>query len=83
MQLRLFYRASVAVGAEYTTIKKIELLFQWKYHLKDTETMLPIVLNPNGLPYIGEIKGYSELGYVHNWQFMEKYIISLPYGYMI
>lgn len=50
---------------------------KWKSHLKDTEIMLPIVLNPNGLPYIDETKEYSELGYVPNWRFMEDYIKSL------
>lgn len=45
-----------------------------------TEICLPIQLNSNGLPYIDDTNKYSDEGYVPDWQFMENYIKSLPYG---
>lgn len=49
---------------------------------KYLETMmkLPIQHNPDGTPYIDCNCIYSEDGYVPDWQFMENYIKSLPYG---
>lgn len=49
---------------------------------KYLETMmkLPIQHNPDGTPYIDCNCIYSEDGYVPDWQFMEDYIKSLPYG---
>lgn len=41
---------------------------------------LPIQHNPDGTPYIEPNCIYSEEGYVPDWQFMEDYIRSLPYG---
>lgn len=41
---------------------------------------LPIQHNPDGTPYIDPNHTYSEDGYVPDWQFMEDYIRSLPYG---
>ena len=41
---------------------------------------LPIQHNPDGTPYIDPNHTYSEDGYVPDWQFMEDYMKSLPYG---
>lgn len=41
---------------------------------------LPIRHNANGTPYINQNYKYSDEGYVPDWQFMENYIKSLPYG---
>lgn len=46
-----------------------------------TETIrLPIQHNPDGTPFIDDTHTYSEEGYVPDWQWMESYIKSLPYG---
>lgn len=49
-----------------------------KYML--TAIKLPIQHNSDGTPYIDPECKYSEEGYVPDWQFMEDYIRSLPYG---
>ena len=48
--------------------------------IKDTIIKLPIVRNSDKLPVIDESKRYSEQGYLPDWQWMEKYMKSLPYG---
>ena len=48
--------------------------------LKNTIIKLPIQHNPDGTPYIDPNCTYSEDGYVPDWQFMEDYMKSLPYG---
>ena len=48
--------------------------------LKDEQIHLPIVCNEDGTPFIDETHEYSIEGYVPDWQFMEEYIKSLPYG---
>ena len=50
-------------------------------HIKtDFGFTLPIQHNSDGTPYIDPECKYSEEGYVPDWQFMEDYIRSLPYG---
>lgn len=46
----------------------------------NTEICLPIRYNSNDLPYIDDTNKYSDEGYIPDWQFMEDYIKSLPYG---
>lgn len=41
---------------------------------------LPIMYNEDGSPIIDKTYQYSENGYVPDWEFMENYIKSLPYG---
>lgn len=41
---------------------------------------LPIQYNADGTPFIDADKKYSDDGYVPDWQYMEDYIKSLPYG---
>lgn len=41
---------------------------------------LPIQYNLDGTPFYDESKKYSDDGYIPDWQFMEDYIKSLPYG---
>ena len=48
--------------------------------IEETMMNLPIQHNPDGTPYIDPDCTYSEEGYVPDWQFMEDYIRSLPYG---
>lgn len=47
---------------------------------ENIEIKLPILSNSEGLPIIDEKKQFSEEGYIPNWQSMENYIKSLPYG---
>lgn len=50
-------------------------------HIKtDFGFALPVQHNADGTPYIDPDCTYSEDGYVPDWQFMEDYIKSLPYG---
>ena len=48
--------------------------------VKETVLKLPICRNNDGLPIIDEAKRFSDEGYIPDWQFMEDYIKSLPYG---
>ncbi|MBR3963465.1 MAG: restriction endonuclease subunit S [Oscillospiraceae bacterium] len=41
---------------------------------------LPIQRNANGNPIIDDTHKYSEDGYIPDWEWMENYIKSLPYG---
>ena len=47
---------------------------------KDFEFTLPIQRNLDGSPVIDDSYKYSEQGYIPDWQWMEDYIRSLPYG---
>ena len=51
-----------------------------KSKLENEIIKLPIQHNPDGTPYIDPNHTYSEDGYVPDWQFMEDYMKSLPYG---
>lgn len=48
--------------------------------IENTMLKLPIVLNKDQSPFIDSSCKYSDEGYVPDWQFMENYIKSLPYG---
>lgn len=74
------------IGIFIATIIKNE---QFKYSygravysnvVADMIIKLPIKHNLDGTPFIDTNKTYSEEGYVPDWQFMEEYIKSLPYG---
>ena len=41
---------------------------------------LPIKHNSDGSVFIDETHKYSDEGYVPDWEFMENYIKTLPYG---
>lgn len=47
------------------------------------DIILPIKENSDGSPYIDITKKYSESGYIPDWEYMENFIKSLPYGDMI
>lgn len=47
----------------------------WKTIIK-----LPVQHNADGTPLIDKTFQYSDQGYIPDWQFMEDYIKSLPYG---
>lgn len=48
--------------------------------LTDTIIKLPIQKNEDGYAIIDENKRFSDEGFIPDWQFMEDYIKSLPYG---
>lgn len=62
--------------------------YRWSYGRKPHDVKkfgksiikLPIQHNADGSPVIDKTKQYSEKGYIPDWQFMEEYIKSLPYG---
>lgn len=62
--------------------------YRWSYGRKPHDVKkfgksvikLPVQHNPDGTIFIDEKHTYSEEGYVPDWQFMEDYIKSLPYG---
>lgn len=74
------------IGLYITSILNKE---QYKYsygraflmdRIKKTIIKLPIVKNTDNSPVIDESKHFSEKGYLPDWNWMEKYIKSLPYG---
>ena len=48
--------------------------------LPDIELQLPIQRDETGNPVIDPTKQYHTDGYMPDWQFMEDYVRSLPYG---
>lgn len=48
--------------------------------LLNTQIKLPVVLDDKGEPIIDPSSKYSSDGYIPDWQFMEDYVKSLPYG---
>ena len=48
--------------------------------IKDTIIKLPVKKDANGTVIIDNTHKYSEKGYIPDWEFMENYIKSLPYG---
>jgi hypothetical protein len=48
--------------------------------VKDTIVKLPYKRNDDGTPVIDDLYRYSDEGYVPDWEYMVKYIKSLPYG---
>lgn len=48
--------------------------------ISDMIIKLPIKHNSDGSPVIDQTHQYSDKGYIPDWQFMEDYIKSLPYG---
>lgn len=51
-----------------------------KDRISNTYLNLPIKYNSDETPYVDPTKKYSKAGYVPDWEFMENYIKSLPYG---
>lgn len=49
-------------------------------NMKITDICLPIKKNKDNSPVIDTSKKYSDEGYIPDWDFMENYIKSLPYG---
>lgn len=48
--------------------------------ISEVKLKLPIKHKTDGTPYIDDTHKFSDKGYVPDWQFMEDYIKSLPYG---
>lgn len=76
---------------QYTGLFVVTLLQQEQYRynygrafvielVKDTKISLPIISNDDGSPFIDDTHKYSDDGYIPDWQWMENYIKSLPYG---
>lgn len=74
----------------YTAIFLVTILdkekFKYSYgrkyraHINEVVIKLPVWKNEQGKPIVDQSKKYSKDGYIPDWQFMEKYIKSLPYG---
>ena len=48
--------------------------------VENVRIKLPVKHNDDGIIFIDDEHTYSDEGYVPDWQFMEDYIKSLPYG---
>lgn len=48
--------------------------------LPDLVLKLPIKRKSDGTPIIDDTKTYSDQGYIPDWDFMQTYIASIPYG---
>lgn len=48
--------------------------------LPDLVLKLPIKRKSDGTPIIDDTKTYSDQGYIPDWNFMQTYIASIPYG---
>ena len=48
--------------------------------VKETIVKLPYKKSDDGRPLLDETHKYSDEGYIPDWDYMEKYIKSLPYG---
>lgn len=53
---------------------------KWKTSLPTTIIKLPIQRDTSGNPVIDPDNKYSDKGYIPDWDFMERYIDSLPYS---
>ncbi len=53
---------------------------KYRANLEKITIKLPIKYNNDKTPYIDDTHEYSNDGYVPDWDYMEKYIKSLPYG---
>ena len=53
---------------------------KYRTHMIEAQIYLPIQHNVDGTPCIDNTHKYSDDGYVPDWQYMEDYIKSLPYG---
>lgn len=53
---------------------------KYRAHINEVVIKLPIQKNISGLPVIDTSRKYSKAGYLPDWNFMENYIKSLPYG---
>ena len=53
---------------------------KYRANLEKITIKLPIKYNKDKTPYIDDTHEYSNDGYVPDWDYMEKYIKSLPYG---
>ena len=49
-------------------------------NMRETEICLPVQKNKNGRPIYDDGKSFSDQGYLPDWDYMEKYMESLPYG---
>ena len=85
----LLLNDDVATPEHYLFLQTILLAnkFKYAYGRKVTENKylaeeikLPVVHNSDGTLYIDATHQYSKEGYVPDWEFIDSYIKSLPYG---
>lgn len=85
----LLLNDDVATPEHYLFLQTILLAnkFKYAYGRKVTENKylaeeikLPVVHNSDGTLYIDATYQYSKEGYVPDWEFIDNYIKSLPYG---
>lgn len=85
--LRLKY--SRASSAMYLFMQAILSLNRFKYaygrkvteeNYKEIVLQLPVLHNVDGTIHVDKDHKYSEEGFIPDWEFMDKYIVSLPYG---
>lgn len=81
------FEMSPYVGIFITSIINFSENYKWSYgrqcRIGDTNKIiikLPIQCNQSGQPIIDELKKFSDEGYIPDWEYMENYIKSLPYG---
>ncbi len=53
---------------------------KYRAHINEIQIKLPVKRNQDSTIYIDNTHKYSEEGYVPDWEYMENYIKSLPYG---
>ena len=81
------FHMNTPIGLFITQVINTSENYKWSYgrqcRVGDTKEIvikLPIKQNAEGIPVIDVNHQYSDKGYVPDWQFMEDYIKSLPYG---
>ena len=79
----------IATTSRYLFVQTVLLAnrFKYAYGRKVTEEkymsdviVLPICRRRDGSPVIDKTKRFSEEGFLPDWEFMDDYIKSLPYG---
>ena len=81
------FELNYAIGLFIVTVINKGENYKWNYgrqcrvgDSKEIVIKLPIKTNEDGTPYIDQRYKYSKKGYVPYWEYMEKYIKSLPYS---
>ena len=80
---------SIATTGVYLFIQTLLTANRFKYaygrkvtedKYADDEIKLPILISDNGEPKVDNDNLFSDEGFIPDWQFMERYMKSLPYG---
>lgn len=80
-------RNAITIGDTTATCFYQDEQFKYSYgraylmdRVKETIVKLPYKKSDDGSPLLDETHKYSDEGYIPDWDYMEKYIKSLPYG---